>query len=405
MSQVEAVAAEVESVVEETLTNANKALVGKGVKVKSGTRRRDQIIVTHDRNLRNNAGQTIEGFKIERDRKNVEEMVQVIRDCGGLPAPLVIVHRADGTEHLNGGHRRIDAIDFLYRTEPLSELVKSLRDLPVVVWYGLTEEQERELMNDQRSQTYVSSEILREFDRQLAGLVPWRVAAKSLYRQIAYALGSSNEADKRDAIADPIKREKEIGKWLQTSGQQFWETGLRKLGPKIRELMFATYLFKDGMISKRPEINLTGPKVKALSAARNKDVKSGQWNAAEFRGPEWDKVYDALVLEEAIKAKEVPAGEQPHKIKLKKADDIQGALVELDSRVGVVSEPEDAGKASLCGRILRCAESEYGDPAAIAEVMHYQQCKAIYVASGFHSEILEALFNGSDPERFKAALK
>lgn len=332
----------------------------------------EDISAPDDFNYRLKGGQTVGGVVVKTDLRNIGGMADSIRALGGVTTPLVLSKREDGSHILCQGYRRLNGAKLVRSQEPNSPLAIRLAELPCVVYEGLTRDQERQLVNDQTSKFYTSSEVFQIFAEQVDGGYGWEPIARRMYPQIGMVTNSLDKVQQIDAIQDENKKREELIAWLTTTVQQFWWNAI-KAGPITRNLTMQTYMWKDGHTNVRPRVVMDSMRMRALQTEIRKDIKEGHWNKEEGRGTRFDAKLAEMELADKKKYDKPAAGEggdTPPTVRLKKLSDVQG-LIEDARRVRKAPE-------GLVERLFKIVLKDGGDPAALRSVHNFDRCSAMF---------------------------
>lgn len=339
-----------------------KATVITHEKVKMETIPLDQISADDHLNMRVAKGQTVAGVKVTHEKRDFEGMADVIEQLGCIPTPLVISRRKDGTNVLLQGFRRVGGSKIIVKKNPDSELAKQLvAGLPCVVYSDLTPEQERELVNDQKSQEFSRADICRRYFEEMDGGANWFLAAKRMVHQIAKCFQGGDKRYKEIMKLSVEKQPKEMRLWLTGNVGKTWAYAATN-GQILKDMWLQTYLFEEGYTSKPPAMVMSAKRVNAVYKAVAADKKAGEWDGKKG-GPRFAK----LVETEGKVDSEIRAngGKKPGKKK--------GGPKEKVRKVEEIKTLIDGwGADSLAGRLLGIALSEEGDPEAVKLVKKWE---------------------------------
>jgi hypothetical protein len=321
-------------------------------------------------NYRFAAGQTVAGVTLNSDLRNLDGMAEEIRAVRQVTTPLVAVKRDDGTVHLKQGFRRFGGAARIRAAEPNSPLGQKLRMLPVILYSGLTAEQEKELVNDQKSKKFSKAEVFNIFLENMKGGYNWVNVAVRMYRQIAEVTNSLDEARKIDNIGDPKEREKEVKRWLLSYVYQGWVSAFLS-GPKLTNAWMHTYLWEDGYKGvSRPEVIMNSIRQKALHAKVLEDRNAGEYISERGEGPRMLKLYEEYKEQDAKKYDENGNRIKPDnsgKVRLKNLKDIED-LITAEEKEG----------PTLLSRIYKISLKGGGDPDATRLVRNFHKCITVY---------------------------
>lgn len=357
----------------------------------------DNIHAPDNENFRYAKGQTVGGFVLEDDRRNISGMADEIRQLRGINTPLVVVERADGTFWLKQGFRRYNAAKLIRQTDSGSPLANKLANVPVLIYSGMTEEQEKTLVNDQKSKKFSKAEVFGMFLREIRGGYHWANAAYKMYRQIGDVMDSAEMVRKMDDITDDTKRQEEVKAWLNSSVYQGWYAAIRS-SPLLTELWMQTYLFQDGFKGvKRPRVLMTSLRQRALTSEILKDQTAGEFDSVKGTGPRLEKKLDEFSVEDSKKYNEngerIKPTPDPAAQKLKTLKDVQDLIK--------AEEDKNNGQPTLLSRVYRVTLKNGGDPEACSLIRNFDACRAVLAQ---HREFLKPsvaalcnmLLNGND---------
>ncbi len=198
-------------------------------------------------NLRFSGGSVVDGVKVT-DTYNVGTMKDVIRAEGGIPGRLVVEDNGDGTFTTLAGNRRLRAAKEMVIDPSITvELVEVLKKLPCNVYKDLTERQRRDLVNDQRSQKYMRSEVDVHIWRLQSAGYTFPEIAEYIWPQFAtYAGQGAQKLVEIEQCGSDADRKKVITTWLKGSVDNvILRCG--KLGPRVRKAMLLYDMALDGI--------------------------------------------------------------------------------------------------------------------------------------------------------------
>lgn len=344
-------------------------------------------------NIRIAEGMIVAGYRVEGDRRNIKGMAAEIRALRQVTDPLVISERSDGTNILCQGYRRYNGVLLIQREEQGSPLAEKLKYLPVLIYKGLTREQERQLVNDQRSQSFSKSDVFRYFEEQLSGGFHWLNICSRTYPQIGQVTGSSDKVAEINAIVDPKEKEKELRDWLTSFVYQGWVAGI-KGGPLTRDLWLQTYLWQDKYKGvPRPRMVMDSARMRKIHSAIAEDTRDGNFNASTGQGPKmlaviagYEKEDNETYDENGNKKKK---SKTPKEFVLRKASEVEQLVKDH-----TVNE-----KPNYVARILSISRKDGGDPDAVRTIKNFGKCKEVYDQHAAYLKpsvrsVLDLLFGG-----------
>jgi hypothetical protein len=117
-----------------------------------------------DRNIRFQAGTEVFGVQVKADTYDLDSIMSQIRDQGYIREPIWVSVRKDGSKWTIRGNRRTRGGQMLLKDGTISaDLREALtKRTPMMLFHGLTPEQESELVFDQDQKRFLRSEIARQ---------------------------------------------------------------------------------------------------------------------------------------------------------------------------------------------------------------------------------------------------
>lgn len=356
---------------------------------------RGLLTVRDNVNYRLAKGATVAGVVVTTDQRNFAGMAHEIRTLGGINTPLVASEREDGSTWLLQGFRRFGGSQIIIDTDPGSPLALQLATLPVIVYRGLTLEQEKDLVNDQKSKQFTLTETFLYFEEQINGGHDWRMVAGKMYHQIAAALGSAEEVRRIDNLTDPTERDAELTKWLQTTCQQFWANAIKD-SPITRELTVRTFMYRDGHIPTRPDVLMDSGRMRKLHSAYRDDVKAQEWNQQTGRGPRFDKMLKDYADADAKKYAPADPTAPP-------ADPVPPKVRSNEDYYSLIADQQRIRKSpgGLVEQILRVGLKGGGNPEALRFAHNADRCRQAYNQHRAYlkpdvSAVFDLIFAGGD---------
>jgi len=206
----------------------------------------DKLILNKD-NIRFMGGTMVDGVKVP-DTYNLAIMKDAITQEGGIPGEITVEEMADGSFVVLAGNRRTRAAQEMIAQGVVTlELAEKLKKVRCKVYKDLNEHQRRDLVNDQRNQRYMRSEmtaLIWKFQR--AGY-SYPEIAKHLYPQLtAYTAGGTRIIVEVNNITDEKAREARICLWLKGTVDNV-TLACGKMGPRVRKALLLTDLAIDGI--------------------------------------------------------------------------------------------------------------------------------------------------------------
>jgi hypothetical protein len=339
----------------------------------------DKLNAPDNENHRFASGQVVAGVTLKSDHRNIPGMADEIRRLQGIQTPLVACERPDGTVWLKQGFRRLNGAKKVIADNPTSPLAIVLaQGIPVLVYSGLTEAQEKTLINDQTSKPFSCAEVFLIFRDELSGGRAWLNICESMYQQIGAVTGRLDKVREIDAITDPQKRIKELRDWCLGTVAQGWVKGLMS-GQRVENLWVQTFLWKDKYEGAgRPEVVMDLTRQKKLTAAIIADTaaQEGELN----NGPRMN----ALLAEFA--AIDAALYNVDGTKKKKDKDATAPAIRPLTDLQDMITREEGAAqKPNLLSRVLRILLKGGGDTEAMRLVRNFDRCREVFAT---HREYL-----------------
>lgn len=206
----------------------------------------DKLVLNPD-NLRFKGGTAVDGINVQ-DTYNLGTMKDVIKAEGNIPGRLVVEEQANGTFVVLAGNRRTAAAKELVADGTTAvELAETLAKLPCNVYKDLNDRARRDLINDQRSQKYMRSELVAYIWRlQMSGMSFPEIADHVWMQMATYAAGGARKIADVERCKTDAERKKEITTWLKgTVDNVILACG--KLGPRVRRALLLYEMSIDGI--------------------------------------------------------------------------------------------------------------------------------------------------------------
>jgi hypothetical protein len=247
-------------------------------------------------NVRFHKGAVLNGVTIEKDSLDLPTLKASIIDLGGIVEPIWVSEQANKDLLIIRGNRRYFAGCEVYNDPNTLESVKqSLENVPVLVYKGLTPEQEEQMVQDQNSKPYLRSEMARHIFKLLSQGWTWKEIAAANYEKFASQSGKQASIMKEIREipeSEPAARAARIETWLKGTIKEYYENAF-KMGPRVMKAVMLSEMLLDGLLTatmERPEwITTSNPQQRMLKLmkARNTD---GDAYSAYTGGPEFNKV-------------------------------------------------------------------------------------------------------------------
>jgi hypothetical protein len=284
----------------------------------------------------------------QQNNYDLPSIKQQIRDAGRILKPIII--RGEDNVVLSGNRRTLAGQELINDPECPVELHDNLAKTQVIVYTGLTPEEELTLILDHGGEKPISkTEVLEavwRLDKQFypeAKIITWMYHALADY--------TDNKRKLMELPNEPKARETKLKEWFHGTVGNYMLASL-KMGEFIREQMVLTHLQEDKLLGDRKvTMRVTRKRMTALSAAKSEDIRNKEWDVATG-GPKFNELIEEFKAEDAgdpvSKAKRPTVKELTDKADVFKASAIKGALL-------VAAGNSDAGKnlASLDDELFR----------------------------------------------------
>jgi hypothetical protein len=253
-------------------------------------------------NVRFREGCEVYGVKLKKDSYDIPGMRQQLIDGFGVREAITVSVRKDGTMVPLRGNRRTIAGQELVNDPTTPEPLRKqlVTQTPMLLLTGLTDAQERELVNDQTTKDFLHSEVVRYIFSLRRQHWSYERIALLLWETMGKFSGSKKKVAEIREIADPgLKREK-IKSWLRGTLDCYLIWGY-DLGQFTQKQILLTEMAMDGLITEEME----KPYVKSLNQKRIAELKKAKeldgtkWNGMVLMdGSEFKKVYDKFHQED-----------------------------------------------------------------------------------------------------------
>lgn len=266
-------------------------------------------------NVRFRQGSEVYGVKLMKDSYDIPGMIQQLIDGFGVREPIQVSVRKDGSMVPLRGNRRTIAGQQLVNDPATPEPLRKqlLTQTPMILLTGLTEAQERELVNDQTTKSFLHSEVVRyifslrrsQWSYERIALLLWETMGK-------FSGNKKKVAEIRDIVDAQLKKEK-IKSWLRGTLDCYLIWGY-DLGQFTQKQILLTEMALDGLITddmEKPYVKTMNQKrVAALKKA--KDLDGTRWNGMVLiEGSEFKKQYDQFHQEDYHPAATVASNAKP----------------------------------------------------------------------------------------------
>lgn len=255
-------------------------------------------------NIRFRAGSEIFGVTVERDTYDIPGMKAGIVDGNGIREPIWVSVRKDNTKIVIRGNRRTITGQELVNDPTTPDALKKIltEQTPMLLFHGLTVEQERELVNDQTQKPFLRSEVVRNifelrrnkwtFER--IALLHWETLGK-------FSGNAKKVAEIRD-LTDPTAKREKIKTWLRGTLDNYLIWGY-DLGTFVQKCIMLSVMNTDGLLnanSEKPFFNAEKNSQKRIAELKKaKDADGTKFNGQiPVEGSEFKKVLDKFHAED-----------------------------------------------------------------------------------------------------------
>ncbi len=249
-------------------------------------------------NIRFRQGSEIYGMKLEKDSYDIPGMRQQLTDGFGIREPITASLRKDGSKVVLRGNRRTVAGQEMANDPLTPDALRTvlLTQTPVILLTGLTEAQERELVNDQTTKRFLRSEVVRYIFSLRRQQWNFERIALLLWETLGQFTGNTKKiAEIRDISDAGLKREK-IRSWLRGSLDCYLIWGY-DLGMLVQKTILLSEMQIDGLLTdngEKPYFKATTASQDRIAALKKaKEADGSKWNGMTLiEGSEFKKVFD-----------------------------------------------------------------------------------------------------------------
>jgi hypothetical protein len=283
----------------------------------------------------------------QKNNYDLPSIKEQIRQAGRILKPIII--RGEDDTVLSGNRRTLAGQELFAEPDLPSDLKEALSKTQVLVYNGLTPEEELTLVLDHGGEKPISkTEVLEavwRLDKQFyseARIISWMFQALADY--------TDNKRKLAELPTEPKAREAALKKWFHGTVGNYMLAASR-MGDFVREQMVLTHLKEDKLLGDRTvQMICSRTRITELSAAKTEDSKAGQWTGQG--GPKFDELIAKFKAEDAgdpvTKAKRPTVKELTDKADVFKSAPVKNALL-------VAAGNADAGKnlAELDDQLFR----------------------------------------------------
>jgi len=249
-------------------------------------------------NIRFRAGSEFFGVKVEKDTYDIPGMRQQVVDGGGIREPIWVSVRADASKIVMRGNRRtLTGQELLADETTPAELRKALSErTPMILFHGLTPEQEREMVNDQTQKSFLRSEVIRSiFELRRNGWTFPRIA-RLYWEPLGRFTGNAAKIAEIRDITDPNAKIEKITTWLRGTLDNYLIWGY-DLGKFVQKCIMLSVMKIDGLLTangEQPYFNTEKNSQKRIAALRKaKEADGTKFNGTiPQEGSEFKKLLD-----------------------------------------------------------------------------------------------------------------
>lgn len=264
----------------------------------------NDLIVDPTLNIRFRAGSEIFGVTVEKDTYDIPGMKTGIVDGNGIREPIwVSVHKDNALVVIRGNRRTLAGQELANDPTTSEELRRILtKETPMLLFHGLTPEQERELINDQTQKPFLRSEVVRNiFDLRRAKWTFERIAMLHWETLGKFSGNAKKVAEIRD-LTDPTAKREKIKTWLRGTLDNYLIWGY-DLGTFIQKCIMLSVMKTDGLLpptSEQPYFNAEKNSQKRIGELKKaKDADGTKFNGQiPQEGSEFKKVLDKFHQED-----------------------------------------------------------------------------------------------------------
>lgn len=235
-----------------------------------------------------------------RQDYDIPSMIDEIKRAGCVLEPI---HAVLGTNQVAKGNRRVTAVQaILADPNAPADLKERLRNLDVIYYEGLTDQELTELVLDHGSQKSLTRvEIVLAIWRLQAQMMSEKDIITLMYQLLARYTGNVNKANEAAGMSEGPARTKFLTEWLHgTVGNYIMAAG--RMGQFVRRQFVLTDAAIDRKLTEEETKELVmkvgRDRINQLSSAIKKDKENGSWNQKDH-GIEFDKKIAEFIAKDA----------------------------------------------------------------------------------------------------------
>jgi hypothetical protein len=278
-------------------------------------------------NIRFRAGSEIYGVVVEKDTYDIPGMKTGIVDGNGIREPIWVSVRKDNTKIVIRGNRRtLTGQELVNDPTTPDTLRKTLTEqTPMLLFHGLTAEQERELVNDQTQKPFLRSEVVRNIFELRRNKWDFPRIAMQHWETLGKFSGNAKKVAEIRDLTDPTAKREKIKTWLRGTLDNYLIWGY-DLGSFIQKCIMLSVMKTDGLLnptSEQPYFNAEKNSQKRIAVLKKaKEMDGSKFNGQILvEGSEFKKVADSFHTEDYGTAAPRPANAGP---KMMARKDLEG---------------------------------------------------------------------------------
>jgi hypothetical protein len=232
----------------------------------------------------------------QQNNYDLPSIVQQIRDAGRILKPIIV--RGEDNVVLSGNRRTLGGQQLFNDPECPVELHEQLSKTQVIVYTGLTPEEELTLILDHGGEKPISkTEVLEavwRLDKQFypeGKIISWMYHALADY--------TDNKRKLMELPSEPKAREAKLKEWFHGTVGNYMLASL-KMGPFVREQMVLTHLAEDKLLKEGQSVTMrcSRKRITELSAAKSEDTRNKEWDV-QTGGPKFNELIEKFKAEDA----------------------------------------------------------------------------------------------------------
>lgn len=290
-------------------------------------------------NIRHRAGTEVYGVKVEKDTYDLPGMKAGIVEMVGIQEPILVSVRKldDKTEEmvpLRGNRRTFAGQELLADSTISADLRKALTEkTPMILLYGLTREQESELIQDQTQKPFLRSEVIKHIFKLRQNKWTFERIAMAMWETLGRFSGNHKKLAEVREIQEPAAKAAKVKTWLRGTLDNYIIWGY-DLGEYVRKCILLSEMKLDGSLpdtAEKPYFLTTKDGQKRIAALKKaKELDGTKWNGSiPVEGSEFKKTLDKFHAEDYGTKPAVTTPTQP---KMMQRKDLEGIKESFSSR-------------------------------------------------------------------------